>query len=58
MGGRATWRNASKVSFYAIEGAQICPGDLCPFQLEKEDTPLKDEWKDKSVWDLIDEYDL
>ena len=58
MGGRGVWRQSSPISFYAVKGTQVCPGDMCPYDLEQEDAPLKDEWKDKSVWDLIDKYDL
>lgn len=58
MNGRVRWRNISSISFYAVKGTQVCPGDMCPFDLEQEETPFKDEWKDKSVWDLIDKYDL
>lgn len=58
MGGRVTWRTTTNVSFFAVKGTQVCPGDMCPYDLEQEDTPKKDEWKDKSVWDLINKYDL
>ena len=58
MGGQVNWRTINKISFYAVKGTQVCPGDMCHIDLEQEDTPLKDEWKDKSVWDLIDKYDL
>ena len=57
--GRVEWRTfLFPISFYAVKGSQVCPGDMCPFDLEQEDTPLKDEWKDKTVWDLINKYDL
>ena len=56
--GKLGWWAPNEVSFYAVKGTQVCPGDMCPYDLEQEDTPLKDEWKDKSVWDLIDKYDL
>jgi hypothetical protein len=58
MDGRVGWRHIEDVSFFAVKGTQVCPGNMCPFDLEQEDTPFKDEWKDKSVWDLIDKYDL
>ncbi len=58
MGGQVVWRKTTNVSFYAVKGTQVCPGDMCPYDLEQEDTPLKDEWKDKTVWDLINKYDL
>lgn len=56
--GWVEWRNIFPVSFYAVKGTQVCPGEMCPYDLEQEDTPFKDEWKDKTVWDLIDKYDL
>ena len=58
MRGQVDWRINPPVSFYAVKGTQVCPGDMCPYDLEQEDSPLKDEWKDKTVWDLIDKYDL
>jgi hypothetical protein len=56
--GQVHWRAFGNVSFYAVKGTQVCPGNMCPYDLEQEDTPMKDEWKDKTVWDLIDKYDL
>ena len=58
MGGRVRWRKITNVSFFTVKGTQVCPGEMCPYDLEQEDTPFKDEWKDKTVWDLINKYDL
>lgn len=58
MAGRIHWRETNTVSFYAIKGSQVCPGEICPFDLGQEKTPLKEQWKDKTVWDFIDENDL
>ena len=58
MAGKVGWREIYNFSFYSVKGTQICPGDMCPFVLEQKDTFVTDEWKDKSVWDLINKYDL
>ena len=58
IAGRIHWRKTNTVSFYAIKGTQVCPGEICPFDLMQEKTPLKEQWGDKTVWDFIDENDL
>ena len=58
MAGKVRWREVSNFSFYSVKGTQVCPGDMRAFVLEQKDTFVTDEWKDKTVWDLINKYDL
>ena len=56
--GTVDWRGIDELGAYYINGKQICPSEICPFDLGQEKTPLKEQWKDKTVWDFIDENDL
>ena len=56
--GKVTWRTTTLTSFYSVKGTQVCPGEMCPWTRENDEDVLKEQWKDKTVWDLIDEYDL
>ena len=58
MAGKVRWREVSNFSLYSVKGTQVCPGDMRAFVLEQKDTFVTDEWKDKTVWDLINKYDL
>jgi hypothetical protein len=57
--GRVYWRgDDDELGAYYINGKQICPSEICPFDLGQEKTRLKEQWEDKTVWDFIDENDL
>jgi len=58
MAGEVEWRATTLTSFYSIKGTQVCPGEMCPWTKENDKKVLKEQWEDKTVWDLIDEYDL
>ena len=58
MTGEVEWRATTLRSFYSVKGTQLCPGEMCPWTKENDKHVLTEQWKDKTVWDLIDEYDL
>lgn len=58
MAGEVEWRTTTLTSFYSVKGTQVCPGEMCPWTKENDEDVLKEQWEDKTVWDLIDEYDL
>ena len=42
--------------FFKVKALSIL--ERCARGLENDKDVLKEQWKDKTVWDLIDEYDL
>ena len=59
MAGIVEWRSSGGInSLYSIKGTQVCPGEMCPWTKENGKDVFKQQWEDKTVWDLIDEYDL
>lgn len=59
MAGIVEWRSSGgNNSLYSIKGTEVCPGEMCPWTKENGKDVFKQQWEDKTVWDLIDEYDL
>ncbi|MAI42926.1 MAG: hypothetical protein CMP95_10745 [Gammaproteobacteria bacterium] len=56
--GELVWPQFRELSTLYVNGKKVCPSEICPAVLGSVGWEFKKDWENKTVWDLIDEYDL